>query len=305
VTSLLELTAVLEQLPVPVAGWINNAIFINAAWRASLPFLSSQLEKIKSPDQLRILIERTDWGFEFKKIEPGPFWMATNTSEVQYIRLTAAKGEVTNKLIAGVAHEINNPLAIVLGISSMLSMHASQGTLKSEDVQKYSDKINVNIEKCSKLIKALRAFINWDDNPTFAKISLHDLVDEVSSYSTARFKNNKVKLEIIKPTENPMIQFNRNKAVFSIFGILSTRLDILKESADSQAKWITVEVDCASSPDSIIIQIRDNGFDEQRQAMGSLSIGSIAEMLKKGGGGFDWAINNDEWICKVQMPKAK
>lgn len=297
--------SVLTQIPIPLAGWLGEQFFINDTWKKDLPFLSFQIEKIKTPTQLEGLLKRGDWGFQFDQLPGTKIWMATPIfSYNDHMKQEAARGEVTAKLIAGVSHEINNPLAIILGIAAMLSMQAQKDQLAQADIIKFSDKITMNVDKVSRLVKSLRAFTNWEDANDNGYSQPEEIFKEVFSFTEARFKNYRVDFSHNIATGLPQISMPKNKAVFAIYGILSWRFDILKNLPDDHAKFIKITVKNENSS-HMVVSLEDSGPEELKQNGGHFTIGVIADLLSKFGGNFQWQIHTNKWSCHIAIPKSK
>ena len=73
--------------------------------------------------------------------------------ETQAQLLQAGKLAAVGKLVAGVAHELNNPLAVVLGQADLLSQHSSD-----PDVLRRTDKIRTSARRAAKIIRELTTF---------------------------------------------------------------------------------------------------------------------------------------------------
>lgn len=296
--------SVLEVLPIPLAGWIGEQFFANATWKKDLPFLAFQLEKIKTPTQLDGLLKRGEWGFEFQRLPETSIWMATPVfSYNDHMKQEAARGEVTNKLIAGVSHEINNPLAIILGIAAMLPMQANKNQLTNADLVKFCEKITLNVDKVSRLIKSLRTFTNWDDINDAHTSLPNEVFKEVFSFAEARFKNYKVEFSQNIDEGLQAIAMPKNKAVFAIYGVLSWRFDILRAMPESHAKFINLKVKNETSS-HLVINLEDSGT-ENKNSNGQFTVGVIADLLSNHNGNFQWQIHSDKWSCQISIPKIK
>ena len=85
-------------------------------------------------------------------------------------------------LVAGVAHEINNPLGIIAGYSEALLDRAQDPLLKAvdafEDFPEYLETINNEIFRCKDTLKTLLDFARPSAG-TFRKIDINGLIKEV------------------------------------------------------------------------------------------------------------------------------
>ncbi len=85
------------------------------------------------------------------------------------------------QLAAGVAHEINNPLSIVLGYTKLLIKDTSYGRTR-EDLEA----IRNNAQLCKKIVEDLLNF-SRQKKPQYAQADLNGAVDSVTSVVESRF----------------------------------------------------------------------------------------------------------------------
>ncbi len=85
-------------------------------------------------------------------------------------------------LVAGIAHEINNPLGIIAGYSEALIERAREGTLlrveEFEDFPEYLETIHNEIFRCKRILGTLLEFAR-PHGGTFREIDINELIKEV------------------------------------------------------------------------------------------------------------------------------
>ncbi|MDA8434080.1 MAG: GAF domain-containing protein [Nitrospiraceae bacterium] len=85
-------------------------------------------------------------------------------------------------LVAGIAHEINNPLGIIAGYSEALIDRAGEKTLLDnpafEDFPEYLDTIHKEIFRCKNILMSLLDFAR-PSHGTFREIDINELIKEV------------------------------------------------------------------------------------------------------------------------------
>ena len=156
----------------------------------------------------------------------------------------------------GIAHEINNPLAIISGYAEQLKhlFEEDPGQAPPSRVTFVTTKIIEASRRCSRIIDSLKDFSrNGSDDP-FEAESVSDLIDETLDLCSQRFKSCGVKLKIGPIEEDLQIQCRRVQIVQVLYNLLNNALDASK-SVDMPI--VTVEV--AELSTKIAISVTDNG----------------------------------------------
>lgn len=110
--------------------------------------------------------------------------------------LRADKLASLGTLVAGIAHEINNPLGIIAGYSEALIERADDKKLldvkEFEDFPEYLRTIHNEIFRCKRILKSLLEF-SRPSGGTFREIDINELIKEVIllvNHKAARLKHN-------------------------------------------------------------------------------------------------------------------
>jgi signal transduction histidine kinase len=134
-------------------------------------------------------------------------WEEEKLKEAEFRKRMEDKMMTTEKLAslgtlaAGVAHEINNPLAIInesVGwMKLILDKEEMKGMPRKQDFEKALDKIEKGIARARRITHQLLGFAKKDD-PIFAEIDLMELLEE-AVYLVSREAANK-NIEIVRET---------------------------------------------------------------------------------------------------------
>jgi signal transduction histidine kinase len=169
-------------------------------------------------------------------------------------------------LVAGIAHEINNPLGIIAGYSEALLDRANEKTLTSirafEDFPEYLKTIHSEIFRCKGILKSLLEFAR-PSGGTFREIDINELIKEVLlllQHRTARLKHT---IELSLNREVPKIYADAGSLRQLMMNLL---LNAIYFTPEGGSIFIKTDLDEASPeaavnmcPSRIRLSVRDTG----------------------------------------------
>lgn len=141
------------------------------------------------------------------------------------------------QMAGSVAHEINNPLAIIQSYAELLSLANREGKLTDEKLQSSTQKILDTVERIAKIVRGLRTISSEGKREEVKNHNLKDIVEETLVICKQRFKNHSITLEY---TIDPSITVLCNSIQLSqvLINLLNNSFHAL---ADLKTKWIKIE----------------------------------------------------------------
>ena len=94
--------------------------------------------------------------------------------------------------VGGVAHEINNPLAIILGKLALLEMSIEKGDIEKPYLEKGLREVIQTTERISEIINSLRMFSRDPETDILDQYSISDIVNETLSLCSENFRLNNI-----------------------------------------------------------------------------------------------------------------
>ncbi len=155
------------------------------------------------------------------------------------------------ELLAGVAHELNNPLSVVFGYAQML-----QGKVSDPVVAERLELIRESAERSAKIVKMFLAMARQQPSKV-TRCSLNEVlevVDKVSCYSL-RADGTKVTLDLEEDLPAVSADFDQLAQVFS--NLVVNAGHALKDMRDAGA--LTLRSSYDAQTDHVVIEVRDNG----------------------------------------------
>jgi signal transduction histidine kinase len=165
----------------------------------------------------------------------------------------SAKLASLGEMAAGVAHEINNPLAVIFGKIDQISEHVSRPTLDRERVLSDCAKITKMVQRIVAIIRGLKNFSRSGEADPFTRQSLDSIVNESIALCSERFKSANIPLTIELCSE-AWINCRPSQISQIILNLLNNAFDAVEKH---QTPW--VKLSAQLTEDQIVIRCTDSG----------------------------------------------
>jgi signal transduction histidine kinase len=172
-----------------------------------------------------------------------------------YSAIQSSRMAALGQMAAGMAHEINNPLAIIKGKSDQILMKMiSDSPVDKEYLKTELAKIGTTVEKIAKIIRSLRSFSKDSSAEPKALLPLEHIINNTLQLCQEKIKNRGI---ILKINSIPQVSIvgKENQLVQVLFNIITNSIDALETVKD---KWI--EISFFEAQDQIQIKISDSGI---------------------------------------------
>ncbi|RPJ78064.1 MAG: sensor histidine kinase [Alphaproteobacteria bacterium] len=160
-------------------------------------------------------------------------------------------------LINGVAHEINNPLSVIIGSTTRLKRDLKNGVISVDECILKVDKINKMTERISKIINTLNTQNHVDRHAAISQLRISGVIDEASSFFKKEMEVNEISLSL-KCHVEVYAYARENDLLQVLISLFSNSIDAIKDRP--HPRWINVTIEKDSSNIGIIFQDAGNGI---------------------------------------------
>lgn len=231
----------------------------------------------------------------------GSYYMVGRIREVDLKRVKALHQiEYTNKmasigrLAAGVAHEINNPLAIINENAGMLNDMMTYGSSlpDKEKVMKHVKSIISSVDRCSATTHRLLGFAKRMD-PRVEEINLNQLLREVLGFLGKEAEHRNVSVNFDVPESLPAIKSDRGQLQQVFLNIINNafaavddggRVDIRMNEIGDERVAVVIKDDGKGIPKDELERIFEPFFTTKKEYGTGLGLSITYGIVKKLGG---------------------
>ncbi|MBU7583247.1 MAG: response regulator [Nostoc sp. TH1S01] len=200
------------------------------------------------------------------------------------------------QLVAGIAHEINNPVNFISGnliyaekyiedLLKLLELYEKYTNISIPEIKDFSKKIEIDFikqdlpqllssmkkgsERVEQIVRSLRLFSRLDDTE-WQPVDLHEGIDSTLVILSSRIKATTTRpaIEIVKEYGDlPLVECYAGKINQVLMNLLANAIDAIDEAIEKQESypreqtptiWISTKV--TSDQKSVLIEIADNGI---------------------------------------------
>lgn len=169
----------------------------------------------------------------------------------------SGKMSALGEMASGIAHEINNPMAVIEGKSANIIKLLEKPEIDKPKIIQNAEKIISMSDRITKIVKGLRSFSRDGSKDPFQSSNVFNLIDETFELCQAKLKNRNVRLE--NKFTNKALKLNCRNVELSqvLLNLIHNATDAISNDNSKTEKWITVNV--IESENWIEFQVTDSG----------------------------------------------
>jgi len=161
------------------------------------------------------------------------------------------------ELAAGIAHEINNPVAIMVEEAGwiqdlLVTEHGSESSETQKEISRAVQQIRTQGERCKSITHKLLSFARKTD-PTVRSVDLNALVEEVIDLTGQRARYANIKIETRLSADLEPISGSPSELQQVLLNLVNNAVDAIGPDGG------TVTVTTARDGDEVMLEVRDTG----------------------------------------------
>jgi PAS domain S-box-containing protein len=227
--------------------------------------------------------------------------------------MQSAKMAAVGQLAGGIAHEINNPLTVILGFAEGLAKRLAPGDTLEMPIKS----IEREAVRCGKLVQDLLVF-SRSQKAGPEELDVVKTIESAMSLISARAKNSNIKLVRAFGENIPHIFANSNQLQQVIINLANNAFDAMGERGtltirargleENGKRWVEIRVEDTGTgiPEEIRSRIFEPFFTTKEAGKGTgLGLGLCYEIVKNTGGTITFTTEAGKGTCfTVRLPAA-
>jgi len=180
----------------------------------------------------------------------------TEKTKMEIQLMQSAKLAAIGEMAAGVAHELNNPMTVIIGTAQLMQREMKDG---STEIEFLNDIINCGL-RCKKIVQNLLTFSRQDEYPLGAT-DLNEELERVLSLISYQINKNEIKIVQNLSPKLPKINANGHQIQQVLINLLLNARDALEGLDREKIIEISTSVredDCGKK--WLLATVRDNGI---------------------------------------------
>lgn len=169
--------------------------------------------------------------------------------------LSSAKLASLGEISSNIAHEINNPLTVILGTAANIKRILKGTTIEERDkLIQYIDKIHLVSERIASIVRGLKSFSRSSEDDPLEPVELSILLRDTLAFCLPAFKEVRVSLTVEPFPNDWQIRCCHSQISQVLVNLLVNAKDAVEHQPE---KWVKVRVQELSA--DYVISIEDSG----------------------------------------------
>ena len=187
-------------------------------------------------------------------------------SEQRNKMIISAKMSSLGEIAGSIAHEINNPLSVIIGRAEHTTMKLEQKNLDKSEIISDLKKISETGHKITKLIKSLNTYIRSTTNDPFVICDIKEVILESIEMFEFNLKHKSIDIHL-HCADDLIVNAHPHALSHALVNIIKNAIDAIE---DLPERWIEIKV--STLEDHVDIQITDSGIGIEKSILNKIML---------------------------------
>lgn len=180
--------------------------------------------------------------------------------KAQSATMASSRMALLGEMAAGIAHEINNPLAVINSIIYQVRKRVEGNDL--EKIPERLDKMQATVMRITRIISGLRTFARDGEKDPFQSCGLKKIIDETLELAAERLKNLEIQLRIDDIPETFMLDCRATQLSQVILNLVGNARDAIQGLPQ---RWIHIGFSEKNNIVQLFVEDSGNGIPMEVQ----------------------------------------
>lgn len=153
--------------------------------------------------------------------------------------MEASRLAALGEMAGGIAHEINNPLGVILASAERQLNKIKRETVDMEQMESSLKLIEGTATRIAKIVQGLRTFSSSGGREPFEKVAVESILNNTLSFCHEKFKHHNIDFRVSEIPQDLMIECSPIQISQVILNLLNNAFDAVQAS---HQKWIFIDV---------------------------------------------------------------
>jgi signal transduction histidine kinase len=173
--------------------------------------------------------------------------------DLQQQLIQSAKMSAVGRMLSGMAHELNNPLTVIMGHTELAGRRLIAAGADSAEVE-FMENLHEQGQRCRRIVANLLQFARQEP-PRLEAVRLNDLVEQALQLREFELKTRNIELIREFDSANTIFCVDRNKIVQIVLNLLNNAHDAIREEGRPGKIWVRTSAD----DKKVRLEFSDNG----------------------------------------------